>query len=559
METRNLLIAMVLSIIILATFQTLFPPTKVLHKPSPKETSVTVGERAPTKPAPKVKSREEVLSVAPRVPIDTPKLHGSIDLVGARFDDLKLAEYHDTIDPKSAEIVMFSPPDAPTPHFVDIGWAPADKTVRVPDETSRWEISGDNKSLTTKSAVELVWDNGSGLRFTRVLSVDDDYLFTVKQSVENYGAATVTLLPFASTTKLGLPAATSYSVLFEGVIGEFDGVLSSTKYGSLKPEEPVEMTARSAWLGFTDKYWLTALVPATDAAIKGRFTHTKLGEVDRFQADYVDGERVIPPGGTAEASTRFFAGPKVVKLLKAYEVRDGIPNLIEAVDWGWFWFLTKPMFTALDFFNSATGNFGVAILLLTVLVKGLFFPLANKSYKSLSKMKLLGPQLAEIKVKFADDRQRMHQETMALYKKEGASPISGCLPIFIQIPVFFSLYKVLFVTIEMRHAPFFGWIKDLSAPDPTTIFNLFGYIPWDPPSYLMIGGWPLVMGLTMYFQQQLNPKPADEMTAKIMGYLPFIFTFTLSSFPAGMVIYWAWNNTLSATQQWLIMRRNGAA
>ena len=342
------------------------------------------------------------------------------------------------------------------------------------------------------------------------------------------------------------------------MIGELGGSLREVKYSSIETGKPIDYNSTGGWLGFTDKYWLTALVPSQEDAVKARFTHVVESGVDRYQSDYLGSQITVPADGTAATSTRFFAGAKEVNLLDAYAA-SGIPHFDLAIDFGWFYFLTKPIFKTLQFFYELLGNFGLAILLLTLIIKLLFFPLANKSYAAMSKMKLLQPEMAKIRERFPDDKARQQQEIMAMYKKVGANPLAGCLPIVIQIPVFFSLYKVLFVTIEMRHAPFFGWIHDLSAPDPTSFANLFGLIPFTPPEFLMIGAWPLLMGVTMYLQQKLNPQPVDPVQARMFMLLPIVFTYMLSAFPAGLVIYWAWNNLLSIAQQWAIMHRAGAA
>jgi YidC/Oxa1 family membrane protein insertase len=336
------------------------------------------------------------------------------------------------------------------------------------------------------------------------------------------------------------------------------GLVDRDTYAKLLPGEPRDYSSTGGWLGFTDKYWLTALVPPQHEAIKARFTHAADGGVDRYQADFLGPEVTISPESAAKSTARFFAGAKEVNLLDAYEA-SGIPKFDLAIDWGIYYFLTKPIFLILQFFHGLLGNFGLAILLLTLCIKLLFFPLANKSYNAMSKMKLLQPEIQKLRERFPDDKARQQQEMMALYKRVGANPLAGCLPIVIQIPVFFSLYKVLFVTIEMRHAPFFGWIHDLSAPDPTSFANLFGLLPFVPPAILMIGAWPLIMGLTMFLQQKLNPQPVDPVQARMFMFLPIVFTYMLASFPAGLVIYWAWNNLLSIGQQWTIMHRAGAA
>jgi YidC/Oxa1 family membrane protein insertase len=419
-----------------------------------------------------------------------------------------------------------------------------------------WKSSGG--TLTPSHPVTLSWDNGAGLLFTRTISIDTGYMFSLHDSVQNTGKTPVSLSPFGLIDRIGDPPVSGYYMLFEGMIGEFGGSLKEIKYASLKAGTPDNYTSTDGWLGYTDKYWLTAIVPTQSAAIKARFLRTVDDGVNHYQTDFVGPSVTVEPGATGSAATRFFAGAKEVSMLDAYTA-TGIPNFWRSIDFGWFYFLTKPMFLTLQFFYRLLGNFGLAILALTLSVKLLFFPLANKSYKAMSKMKLLQPEIKKLRERFPDDRARQQQEMMALYKRVGANPLAGCLPIVIQIPVFYSLYKVLFVTIEMRHAPFFGWIHDLSAPDPTSFANLFGLIPFTPPHVLMIGLWPLIMGVTMFLQQRLNPQPVDPMQARMFMLLPIVFTYMLSSFPAGLVIYWAWNNSLSIAQQWVIMHRQGAA
>ncbi len=507
-------------------------------------------------PAHAVETREAALEEQPRVKIATPRLHGSIDLLGARLDDLTLANYHETVDPKSPEVELLSPPGTQDPYLAEFGWVAGSPDVKVPGPQTRWTASGG--TLTPTNPVTLTWDNGQGLVFTRVISVDPNYMFTVRDSVRNTGTTPVKLLPYGLISRTGTPHVSGYYILHEGLIGYLGGSLREVKYSSLAPGTPDDYSGEGGWLGFTDKYWLTSLIPPQNEAIKARFTHTVDAGVDRYQADYLGPEVTVEPDGTADSSARFFAGAKEVNLLDAYK-DSGIPLFDRAIDFGWFYFLTKPIFLVLQFFYKILGNFGLAILLLTLCVKLLFFPLANKSYNAMSKMKLLQPEIQKLRERFPDDKARQQQEMMALYKRVGANPLAGCLPIVIQIPVFFSLYKVLFVTIEMRHAPFFGWIHDLSAPDPTSFANLFGLLPFAPPHILMIGAWPLIMGLTMFLQQKLNPQPVDPVQARMFMLLPIVFTYMLAAFPAGLVIYWAWNNLLSIAQQWTIMHRAGAA
>jgi YidC/Oxa1 family membrane protein insertase len=586
MEQRNLLIAIVLSVGILIAFQFGFERLRPPQPPGPPGgTPVTApatsgpatgsappapaagtnsGTNAPgAAPAHAAETRDAALTEQPRVKIDTPRLHGSIDLLGARLDDLTLANYHETVDPKSPEVVLLSPPGTQDPYLAEFGWVAAGPDVKVPGPQTRWTETGGQ--LTPTNPVTLTWDNGQGLLFTRTIGVDSNYMFTVRDAVRNNGTDPVKLLPYGLISRTGTPHVAGYYILHEGLIGYLGGSLQEVKYSSLNPGIPIDYTSNGGWLGFTDKYWLTSLIPPQSEAVKARFTHTIDAGVDRYQTDYLGPEVTVAPDGTAESSARFFAGAKEVNLLDAYK-DSGIPLFDRAIDFGWFYFLTKPIFLILQFFYEIIGNFGLAILLLTLCVKLLFFPLANKSYNAMSKMKLLQPEIQKLRERFPDDKARQQQEMMALYKRVGANPLAGCLPIVIQIPVFFALYKVLFVTIEMRHAPFFGWIHDLSAPDPTSFANLFGLLPFTPPvnlpivgSILMIGAWPLVMGLTMFLQQKLNPQPVDPVQARMFMLLPIVFTFMLAGFPAGLVIYWAWNNLLSIGQQWAIMRRAGAA
>ena len=583
MEQRNLLLAIVVSVVILIGFQYLFekmrPPTPVTP-PSPAATQTApsappsttspgatppaapgaAGQAAGTAVAPAPETREQAIAAQPRVRINTPRLHGSVALAGGRIDDLTLATYHETVDPKSPEVVLLWPKGTKDPYFAEFGWVPGTPGAKVPGPDTQWTASGG--PLAPNSPMTLTWDNGAGLVFTRTISVDENYMFTVRDAVKNSGSTPVSLLPYALISRTGTPQVGGYYILHEGLIGELGGSLREVKYSSLEPGKPTDYNSTGGWLGFTDKYWLTALIPPEDATVKARFTHVVEGGVDRYQSDYLGSEITVPADGTAATSTRFFAGAKEVNLLDAY-AKSGIPHFDLAIDFGWFYFLTKPIFLTLQFFYGLIGNFGLAILLLTLLIKLAFFPLANKSYAAMSKMKLLQPEMQKIRERFPDDKARQQQEIMAMYKKVGANPLAGCLPIVIQIPVFFSLYKVLFVTIEMRHAPFFGWIHDLSAPDPTTFINLFGLIPFTPPEaiahFVAIGAWPLLMGVTMYLQQKLNPQPVDPVQARMFMLLPIVFTYMLSAFPAGLVIYWAWNNLLSIAQQWAIMHRAGAA
>ena len=482
-------------------------------------------------------------------------------------------QYRETVDPKSPAIVLYSPSGTAHPYYAEFGWVAASgSNAKVPDQSTQWRQDGSG-NLTPDHPVKLKWDNGEGLTFTRTISVDDRYLFTVKDDVTNNGAAPVTLYPFALISRHGTPQVSGYYILHEGMVGYLgDQGLQEYTYKKIAEAKSVNFKITDGWLGITDKYWASALLPGTGAALQARFSSSTIGNTPTYQTDYLESAQTIAPGGTGSANARLFAGAKeagVVGInfplvgLGGYNKQLGLNHFDLLIDWGWFYFITKPMFLALDFFYHLVGNFGIAILLVTVLVKLLFFPLANKSYASMAKMKAIQPQLAALKERFPDDRMKQQQEMMEIYKKEKINPIAGCLPVALQIPVFFSLYKVLFVTIEMRHAPFFGWIKDLSAHDPTNLFNLFGLLSYDPTTipligpHLALGLWPIIMGITMWFQMKLNPTPPDPTQKMIFDWMPLIFTFMLASFPAGLVIYWAWNNTLSVIQQSYIMRRNG--
>ncbi len=573
-EQRNLWIAIAVSVVILVGFQFLFP-----HKPDPQVREAQVREQldvnkstapkpstsstAPSPSAPggsaaaPVENRSEALATSPRIAIDTPRVKGSIRLVGGLIDDIQLQDYRETEDPKSPLIHVLNPAGSNDAYFGEFGWVAAEgEKVALPGNDTRWQA--DNETLTPEKPVTLTWDNGQGLIFKRTISIDENYMFSVKQSVTNNSGKSVSLYPYGLISRRGLPHTSGYYILHEGPIGVVDGSLKEISYKDLMEDDgAVSDKSKGGWVGITDKYWLVALAPPSDESLTARFSHHMAGNTDKFQADYLGAAMTIANGATSSTESHMFAGAKEYNLLEAYSTKYNIKLFDRAIDFGWFWFLTIPFFQILQYINHMIGNFGLSILAFTVLVKAVMFPLANKSYKSMSGMKKLQPKMTQIREQFADDRQRQQQEIMALYKREKINPASGCLPIVVQIPVFFALYKVLFVNIEMRHAPFFGWIQDLSAPDPTTLFNLFGLIDWTPPHMLMIGVWPLIMGITMFLQQKLNPAPADPTQAKIMMFLPIIFTFMLAKFPAGLVIYWAWNNTLSIIQQRYIMYRMG--
>jgi YidC/Oxa1 family membrane protein insertase len=525
---------------------------------------------APPSGQPQTASREAVIASSPRIRIETPRLGGSIDLKGGRIDDLTLTQYREQVDPKSPPIVLFSPSGAPEAFYAEFGWVAAGgSNVALPGPDTVWKQQG-SSTLGVNHPVALTYDNGQGLVFTRTISVDEHYLFTIKDAVKNNGTDPVALFAYALISRHGTPQVQGYYILHEGLIGVMgDQGLQEMAYKKIEDKKSVTWDVTNAWLGITDKYWAATLLPDTDAKVRARFSAGEAGGLKTYQTDYLLQPQTVAPGANGSANARLFAGAKEVSVVGidfpfgpgGYNQALQLNHFDLLIDWGWFYFITKPMFLALDYFFHLVGNFGLSILIVTVLVKILFFPLANKSYASMAKMKAVQPQMAMIKERYANDRPKQQQAMMELYKKEQINPVAGCLPIAIQIPVFFSLYKVLFVTIEMRHAPFYGWIHDLSAGDPTNIFNLFGLIPFDPglySSFLHLGAWPAIMGVTMWVQMKLNPTPPDPTQQVIFNWMPLIFTFMLAAFPAGLVIYWAWNNTLSVIQQSVIMHRNGA-
>ncbi len=583
MDQKRLFAAIAISVAILLVSQFLLPhppkppaqvasatATATATAPRPSDTLGAVPQDAGAAP---IMPPAQV----PRIKIAAPRLEGSISLVGARIDDLVLRDYRETLAADSPLVQLLEPKGKPQPYYVQYGWSPAaGSAVRVPDNATLWTASA--PTLGAGHPVTLSWDNGQGQTFQIKLSIDDNYMFSVQQSVRNAGAAPVTLTPWARIDRDYTPQVAGYSILHEGLIGDLDRSLKEITYSAAKNQADKadaalgasnggvaqSFTSTGGWAGITDKYWLTALVPdqATPTVAAFRHTVNRLAngsDADGYQVDFSQvAPVVVPPAGEAMLASRFFAGAKEVRLLEHYQATDNIPNFDLAVDFGYLWFLTKPIFLALDWLYGRVGNFGVAILIFTLGVKLLFFPLANKSYRSMSKMKLLAPKMAALKEEYKDEPQKLQTAMAGLYKAEKVNPVSGCLPMLLQVPVFFALYKVIFVTIEMRQAPFFGWIRDLSATDPTNVFNLFGLIPFDPTTVsplLHLGAWPLIMGATMVLQQRLNPPPPDPMQARLFQFMPLIFMFMLARFPAGLVIYYSWNNTLTIIQQWIIMRQ----
>ena len=562
-ETRNLVAAICLSMAVLIGYQMLFGKVPEEQINTNKENSkVTETNNESSIDLPKeeteelfVEKKKKTFKKVPRVKILNKELIGSISLIGARIDDLTLVNYRKTLDPESDQIRFLKKINGEQPFFAQFGWSSPDD-VQVPNGNTVWESSGN--LISPDRSITLKWENDQGIKFLKKISIDENFMIKVEQKVVNSTSNKIKLYPYGLIRRSGEPETTDFFVLHEGPLGVFDGSLTEKSYSDLKESGKSGLTFKpeklGGWIGITDKYWMAALIP--DQSQKSKFTYRYINSNKSYQTDFLGQLSVIAPNSEQVITSRVFSGAKKLNLLDSYENDLKIEHFDLAIDFGWFYFLTKPFFYALSWANNLLGNFGLAILAITVIVKLVFFPLANKSYKSMARMRLLTPQLQQLRERFGNDRQKMNQEMMALYKREKVNPAAGCLPILVQIPVFFALYKVLFVSIEMRQAPFFGWIKDLSVADPTSIFNLFGLLPYSTsflPDFLNLGVWPLLMGATMVLQQKLNPKPPDPVQAKIFAWMPVAFTFLLATFPAGLVIYWTWNNLLSIAQQWVIM------
>ena len=580
-QNRNLILATALSFLVILVWFLLFPPEEQAPNPDPTVPTQqqldageiaalppTAGDQAPPTETPAPDAATE----ARRIPIDTPALLGSISLRGGRIDDLSLKRYREDIDPDSSIVQLLRPVGGDQAYYAIYGWAAGASVGRdgVPGPNTDWQLAS-GETLAPDSPVTLVWESPGGLIFRREISVDENYLFTVAQSVENTSEESVRLAPYGIVARHGVPDDLSrFFIIHEGLIRMADGQLSETDYDDAADLDVVEREGAHAevlevsedgWLGFTDHYWMTALVPEQGQPFTAVTKYAENADIYQTEARLpaVD----IAPGATATSTQQLFAGAKEWETIREYQ-RNGIVKFLDAIDWGWFFFLTKPIFAALHFLNGLIGNMGVSIILLTFCIKAILFPLAYKSYVSMARMKELQPEMEKLKERAGDDRQKLQQEMMALYKKEKVNPASGCLPLLLQIPIFFSLYKVIFVTIELRHAPFVGWIRDLSAPDPSSIFNLFGILPWaapEPQSFLaliFIGLLPILLGISMWLQQKLNPAPTDQTQAMIFAWMPWVFMFMLGGFASGLVIYWITNNTITFIQQYIIMRSHGS-
>jgi len=515
-------------------------------------------------------SRTQALKLGgARVAIQTPTVDGSFLLKGARFDDLRLKRYRVANDPKSPEIDLLAPSGTDYPYFAEFGWTGANAKVALPNDQTPWRLAG-GTVLSPGHPVTLTWDNGQGLIFTRKIDVDDQYMFTVTDGVTNNSSARIVLYPYALVVRDGLPKQQTYWVLHEGFVGVANDSAKYVTYDHFKEAgtPPDTFNSTGGWVGITDKYWMTAVVPPQGEKFNGTYRVTPFGESKSYQANYSLSAHAVASGQSIAVTQKLFAGAKVVDTLRAYEHKDGIRRFDLAVDWGWFIFVTQPLFWLLDRLSRYFGNFGVAIILATVVIRLLLYPLANSSFKSMSRMKKLQPEVERLKKLYADDQPRQQKEMMELYKREKANPLTGCLPMLVQIPILFSLYKVMFVTIEMYHAPFWGWIQDLSAPDPTSYLNLFGLLPFTVPltlpgilgsvTFLLhVGVWPMLMGVTQWVQMKMNPAPGDPVQARMFAFMPLVMTFMFAAFPSGLVIYYTWNNMLSMAQQGYMMKREG--
>lgn len=572
-NNRNFFITIALSIVILTAWQVLYMNPRIEAQREAQQVEAEreaakqpeIADTDPSIPQPEGAGEnvpdagvEDGGTSAARIRIDSPKLSGSINLAGARLDDIILKDYRVTVEPNSPNIKLLEPVNGGNGYFTEVGFTGAGDRTLYPGADTVWSVSG-NETLTPTSPVNLTYDNGNGVVFNRRISVDQNYLFTIEDRVTNNGEGAVALAAYGRITRLEQPQIAGFFILHEGLIGVTgEEGLQEIDYDDLVEDKQVKPGKSSdGWLGFTDKYWAVALAPSQNRPFQPRYSWFD-NDGGRFQSDFLSDEFVVPPGATETVETLVFAGAKQVSVIDAYEADHGIRQFELMIDWGWFHFITKPLFYLIDWLFRLLGNFGLAILGTTVIVKLFFFPLANKSYASMANMKKVQPAMMEIREKYANDKMKQQQAMMELYKKEKINPLAGCWPILLQIPVFFALYKVLFVTLEMRHASFYGWIRDLAAPDPTSIFNLFGLLPYEVPAFLLIGVWPLLMGITMFLQMRMNPTPPDPTQAMIFNWMPVVFTFMLATFPAGLVIYWAWNNFLSIIQQGVIMKRQGA-
>ena len=556
MDNRNVFVAIALSMSVLLFWGAFFDTPKqqrnVVSQKQERNLNSSTNQITPDINQFKTEStltRKDAITQNDRVIIKNDNVEGSISLKGAVIDDLSFIKYKKELKNED-KVVFLNPKEIADGYYVETGWSSIGNKVKVPNIETQWSVKG-NKLLNQNNSVTLIWNNGEGIIFKKIVSLDDKFLFKIKQEVQNNTKEDLELYPYAQITRNKKPDdVQGFYILHEGFIGVFDGELKEDGYDDIK-EKKISRNADNGWLGITDKYWMTAVVPPKDENFKSTFLFK-----DTFKANYIQNSPVsIKSSKGASNEIRVFAAAKEVDTVDGYAISEDIEKFDLVIDWGWFYFFTKPLFFVIDYLFNLSGNFGIAIVLITLAIRIVFFPLANYSFRSMAKMKALQPEMVRLKELHKEDKVKLQQEMMALYRKEKINPASGCLPILIQIPFFFAIYKMLFISLEMRHQPFFGWIQDLSSKDPTTIFNLFGLIPWDPPGFLIIGIWPILMGLTMYLQQKLNPAPADPIQAKIFAFFPLFLTIILAPFPSGLVVYWTVNNVLTIAQQWVIMRK----
>ena len=556
MDNKNVFIAIALSMSVLLFWAAFFETPRQANtnknlpqneQIKPSENNITPNIDATIKV--KTISREESLKVSKRVKIENNNIIGSLSLKGGIVDDISFKKHKQNLKNKK-NVEFLNPAETKDGFYAETGWASINNKIDVPTRESVWKVVG-NSVLTENQSITLEWNNKKGIIFKKIIELDDKFLFKIKQVVQNNTGSSIELYPYAQLTRNKIPDdIQNFYISHEGFIGVFDEELKEDDYDDIE-EKKIVREANEGWLGITDKFWVMALVPAAEENFKSTFLYNK-----SFKANYIhNNPTLINPSSSGSNDVKLFVAAKEVETIDSYAKDEKINKFDLVIDWGWFYFFTKPLFFVIDYLFNYSGNFGVAIVIITIAIRLIFFPLANYSFRSMAKMKAVQPEMMRLKELHKDDKVKLQQEMMSLYRKEKINPASGCLPILIQIPFFFAIYKMLFISLEMRHQPFFGWIKDLSDKDPTTIFNLFGLIPWDPPSFLIIGIWPILMGASMWVQQKLNPAPADPIQAKIFAFFPLFLTIILASFPSGLVVYWTINNILTIAQQWVIMRQ----
>ena len=552
MDTKNLIAAISLSAAVIIIYALFFGPSpEEIKRSQEQKNKIIQSSEAPSLEVSETvskSSRKEAIEENERIKFENENIKGSISLLGGTIDDLTFKKYTKTLNGND-QIILLNPKKINDGYFVETGWVTNNKNIDLPDSNTLWNIEGNNK-LSPNNPIKLVWSNKQGIKFQKNIKIDNQFLFTINQKIINNSEKTYDFYPYGQIVRNKAPKVTNFYILHEGLIGVFDEQLVEKDYEDIK-EKKFSQNTKSGWLGITDKYWITTLIPETNKEFRADFDFK-----NKFRANFIETKPIEISANSSDSSEiKIIVAAKEVDVIDGYAENSNITKFDLAIDWGWFYFFTKNFFFAIDYFFKLTGNFGIAIILITACIRIVFFPLANYSFRSMAKMKVLQPEMTRLKELHKDDKTKLQQEMMALYKKEKVNPVSGCLPIFIQIPFFFAIYKVLFVTLEMRHQPFFGWIKDLSERDPTSLFNLFGLIPWDPPSFLLIGIWPCLMGISMYLQQKLNPTPPDPIQQKIFMFFPLFLTVILAPFPSGLVIYWTVNNVLTMAQQIVIMKR----